>query len=277
MRLDEIGPILTADLFPTLHAKLIELLRSLEGDDWERQTLAPKWKVRHVAAHLLDTQSRKLSVVRDGVAYKRPNSPDDVLAFVNGLNAGGADVYGRLSPRVLIGLLERVGAEFCEYVASLDPMKRATFAVSWAGESESLNWFDTARELTEHWHHQQQIRLATEREGIMTRELYYPVLDTFMRALPFAYRNVPTPATTSVRVTVQGDCGGSWWLFHESAGWKLVRSPHGHEAAMIEVPQEIAWRIFTKGIPREAAEAVAVTDGDRQFTDPFFKALAIVG
>src|SRR5688572_32295034 len=45
--------------------------------------------------------------------------------------------------------------------------------------------FDTAREFTERWHHQQQIRLATNRPGIMTRELYYPVLDCFMRALPF--------------------------------------------------------------------------------------------
>jgi hypothetical protein len=44
---------------------------------------------------------------------------------------------------------------------SLDPLAPAAFAVSWAGEETSSNWFDTARELTERWHHQQQIRLAT--------------------------------------------------------------------------------------------------------------------
>ena len=29
-----------------------------------------------------------------------------------------------------------------------------------AGEAVSANWFDVAREFTERWHHQQQIRLA---------------------------------------------------------------------------------------------------------------------
>ena len=32
------------------------------------QTIAPAWKVKDVAAHLLDTQLRKLSLVRDGYA-----------------------------------------------------------------------------------------------------------------------------------------------------------------------------------------------------------------
>ena len=60
------GPLITAHLFPTLDAQLIDLLRSLAPDDWERQTIAPRWKVKDVAAHLLDTQLRKLSFGRDG-------------------------------------------------------------------------------------------------------------------------------------------------------------------------------------------------------------------
>jgi hypothetical protein len=200
-----------------------------------------------------------------------------VAAFVNRLNAEGASVYGRLSAAVLIALLEQVGAEFCEYVASLDPMEPAMFAVSWAGESESLNWFDTARDLTEYWHHQQQIRLATGRDGIMTQELYHPVLETFMRALPFTYRNVDAPERACVRVAVQGDCGGAWWLAREFSAWKLATSPQRPETAAIQVPQDIAWRIFTKGITRDAAQAAAVINGDRRLADHFFSTLAIVG
>lgn len=48
-------PIFTAHLFPKLEGMLIELLRSLAPDDWERQTVSPRWKVKDVAAHLLDT------------------------------------------------------------------------------------------------------------------------------------------------------------------------------------------------------------------------------
>ena len=85
--------------------------------------------------------------------------------------------------------MEEGATTVADYYQSLDPFEDAPFPVSWAGESRSPNWFHLAREFTERWHHQQQIRLATERDGIMTRELYHPVLECFMRALPFAFRD----------------------------------------------------------------------------------------
>src|SRR6266513_5668 len=45
---------------------LLELLRSLTPEDWEKQTVSPKWKVKEVAAHLLDTPLRGVSIARDG-------------------------------------------------------------------------------------------------------------------------------------------------------------------------------------------------------------------
>jgi hypothetical protein len=83
----------------------------------------------------------------------------------------------------LIGMLKAACRESVTFHESLDPYAPAAFAVSWAGETESLNWFDTARELTERWHRQQQTRLATNRPGILTPELYHPVLDCFLRGL----------------------------------------------------------------------------------------------
>ncbi len=172
----------TAHLFPKIEGLLHELLASLTGDEWERQTISPKWKVKDVAAHLLDTQLRKLSIVRDG--YLPPAPPiTDLAAFINQLNQDGVLFYRRLSPRVLISLMDLASRESVEFHASLDPYSPAAFNVSWAGEDVSLNWFDTAREFTERWHHQQQIRLAVGRPGIVTPELYHPVLDCFLRAL----------------------------------------------------------------------------------------------
>ena len=46
--------ILTQHLFKPLDSKLIELLRSLSPEDWNRPTLAPLWTVKDIAAHLLD-------------------------------------------------------------------------------------------------------------------------------------------------------------------------------------------------------------------------------
>ena len=124
-----------------------------------------------------------------------PKSPQidasfDLVAFINRLNQEGVTIYGRLSPPVLISLMELASRESVAYHQSLDPFAPAKFGVSWAGEESSLNWFDTARELTERWHHQQQIRLAVNRPGILTQELYHPVLDCFMRALPYTYREI---------------------------------------------------------------------------------------
>src|SRR3954452_5135694 len=144
-------PIFTAHLFSKIDGMLIELLRSLEPDDWEVQTIAGEWKVKDVAAHLLDTQLRNLSICRDGYAPNSPNigSPADLVAFINRLNQEGVSIYCRPSPKVLISMMELASKQNSEYQKSLDPFESAPFGVSWAGEDKSANWFNTAREFTE--------------------------------------------------------------------------------------------------------------------------------
>ncbi|MFC0610167.1 MULTISPECIES: maleylpyruvate isomerase N-terminal domain-containing protein [Rufibacter] len=44
----------------------MELLKSLNEDDWHRQTIATQWTVKDVISHMLDTQLRALSFQRDG-------------------------------------------------------------------------------------------------------------------------------------------------------------------------------------------------------------------
>ena len=57
--------------------------------------------------------------------------------------------------------MKRACEQSARFRESLGPFAPAVFNISWAGEKQSLNWFHTARELSERWHHQQQIRLAT--------------------------------------------------------------------------------------------------------------------
>jgi uncharacterized protein (TIGR03083 family) len=273
-------PVLTAHLFPIVEARLIELLRLLTPAEWETQTVAPAWKVKDVAAHLLDTQLRKLSVVRDGYAPGPPpqlKSRDDLVAFINRLNRDGVEMYRRLSPAVLISMMEVASRDSAAFHQSLDPMADAAFGVSWAGQDRSPNWFDTARELTERWHHQQQIRLATNRPGIMTRELYHPVLDCFMRALPFTYAEQAGEPDTHLRFTVSGECGGSWYLYRDRDRWVPVESPVGRQVSATTIPQEIAWRIFTKGIDRQTAERQVTIEGDQTLGRYVLSMIAIIG
>ena len=276
---EPLQPIFTAHLFPELEAKLIELLRSLAPEDWEKQTLAPKWKVKDVAAHLLDTQVRKLAAGRHG--YKPENSkklsPAKLVTLINSLNAQGVRQYSQLHPDELISRMEAASRENAEYHQALDRFGMAMFPVSWAGEEESANWFDTAREFTERWHHQQQIRVAVNKPGIMTREFYFPVLDCFLRALPYFYRNVTANPGTLVQFNVAGECGGSWYLFRDGGAWTLLTSPAGEIISEVTIPQEIAWRIFTKGIALEEASTQVQVTGDEAIGLHILKMISIVG
>jgi|HubBroStandDraft_6_1064221.scaffolds.fasta_scaffold355597_2 uncharacterized protein (TIGR03083 family) len=271
-------PILCAPLLRDVDAKLIQLLRDLRPDEWNLQTIAPAWKVRDVAAHLLDTVLRKLSMVRDRCFVENftIRSPQDVVDLVNRLNREGVTVYRRLSPCVLIDMMEMACRQSADFHESLDPLAPAVFNVSWAGESASLNWFDTARELTERWHHQQQIRQATDRPGIMTPELYHPVLDCFVRGLPYAFRNVDAPIGTTVQLDISGDCGGSWLLCRNDPGWALASASGAPPVARAIIPQEIAWRVFTRGIDREEALALSAVEGNIALGERIFHLTAIV-
>ncbi len=278
-RAEFLPPIFTAQLFPALEAKLIELLHLLSPEDWEKQTLAPAWKVKDVAAHLLDTQTRKLAAARHG--YKPENSkklsPEKLVALINTLNAEGVRQYRKLSTSELISKMETASRESAGYHQALDPFGTAMFPVSWAGEEESTNWFDTAREFTERWHHQQQIRVAVNKPGIVTREFYFPVLDCFMRGLPYRYRDVPAAGGSLSQFNISGDCGGSWYLFRDGGAWKLIASPRGEKISETTIPEEIAWRIFTKGIAPEEARAQVQVMGDQAAGLQILKMISIVG
>jgi hypothetical protein len=77
-QLSGFDPILCAHLLRKVDEQLVDLLQSLTADEWDMQTIAPRWKVRDVAAHLLDTVLRKLSLVRDSWFVENAN-PQSVL------------------------------------------------------------------------------------------------------------------------------------------------------------------------------------------------------
>jgi hypothetical protein len=108
-------------------------------------------------------------------------------------------------------------------LATLNPDDKSEFSVAWAGENESKNWFHIAREYTEKWHHQQQIRLAVGSEQELLKEKwYFPYLDTSVRALPHNYRNVAGQDKDLVKFTFLGEATKSWFLYYAS-GWEFKK------------------------------------------------------
>lgn len=250
------GPILITHRIPELDQKLIELLETLSPADLKKQTIAPKWKVEDVILHLLDGNIRILSIQRDGyfgVPPENIKSYDDLLAYLNQLNADWIKAAKRMSPKLVMDLLKKTNREVAEFLKTVDPFAPALFSVAWAGEEQSANWFHWAREYTERWHHQQQIRLAVGKEKeLYSKEFYWPHLETSMRALPYHYRNFPGKKAEVLSFEITGEAGGTWYLYHDGEKWIQAEDINATEN-IITIEADIAWRLFTKGIQPEAA------------------------
>lgn len=274
----KMNTIETLQLFPILDNKLIELLCSLTHDEWKSPTIAKLWNVKDVAAHLLDGNLRTLSVSRDH-HFSSPsneiNTFTDLVEYLNSLNKEWVSACKRLSPEVLIDLLEKTGKEFSSHLASLDLNASAVFPVSWAGHATSPNWFHIAREYTEKWHHQQQIRDAVYKPGIMTTELYYPVLETFMFALPYTYQNVSSPPLTSLKITITGEGGGDWFLIKKD-NWELLKSSTENVHALITIDGKIAWKLFTKSWRKEQVIDHVKIEGDHSLAVKVLEMVAVM-
>lgn len=200
---------------------------------------------------------------------------EDLVNYLNGLNAEWVHAMKRISPQLLVTLLETTGRECSEQLALLPPFATALFAVTWAGETSSLNWFHTAREYTERWHHQQQIRDAVGMQGIMTRDLYYPVLDTFMMALPHAYRHINAAENTVVQITISGEAGGVWWLIKKET-WILSKTNERVVAAHTTIDASVAWKLFTKSWRKKEVMEYVGMEGDVVLGQPVLDMISVM-
>lgn len=236
---------------PALDRLLIELLESLEPHEWNHQTVAKLWTVKDVAAHLLDGNIRILSGLRDDYTGETAdiNTYQDLVDFLNRLNADWVKAMRWVSPNMLITLLKITGPQYCQYYASVDPHVTAKFSVAWAGETVSKNWMHIAREYTEKFLHQQQIRDAVDRPGLMTSEWFYPFLDVCMMALPHTLRNTSAQEGTTLKVTVSGNGGGDWVVRCNSGRWSFVQvETISTPKTSITIDGADAWKMFSKSI-----------------------------
>ena len=212
-------PILTGPLFAEVRRELLSLLRGLRDEDWKKPTAAGNWNVKDVALHILGGDVGNLSRRRDAFSLKADlSSYEKLVAFINEINASWVAAGQRISAPLLIDLLEHVGLQADQYFAGLDMFAMGE-PVSWAGDEPMPVWFDMAREYTERWHHQQQIRDATGRPGLYERRLFEPVMGTFVRALPWMFRDEKWAQGTTVTLRLTGVLNKEWSLVR--AGWRL--------------------------------------------------------
>ena len=270
--------IQVVDLFPETLDALLELLTGLSPEDWQRPTVCAGWSVKDIAAHLLGGEFGILSRKRDGYAFA--GSPfiewDALVALINDLNDAWVKATRRLSPQLLCDLLRFAGGQTNRYFAALDPDALGD-PVDWAGPGPAPVWLDLAREYTERWHHQQQIRDATDHPGLKAPRYLAPVLDAFVRALPHTYRDVQAADGSSVTLEITGAAGNRWHLLREGGAWQLYLDADATPTASVSLDEDLAWRLFTKGVKPEAARARVRVSGAERLALPALGMISIIG
>ena len=230
-----------------------------------------------MAAHLLGGDIGILSRKRDGF---RPQAVAAVtysglVGLVDRSNEEWTLAARRMSPRLLCEMLAFTAGQVEACFAEADPEAMGV-PVSWAGPIPAPVWFDIAREFTERWHHRQQIRDATANPPLYDPYLLSPVLDTFVRALPHAFRHASAPQGTALRFEIAGGAGGVWFLVRTEA-WELALDSDTAPTAAVVLPQDAAWRMFTRGVDRDEARRLAVIRGDPALASPIFRTVAVIG
>jgi hypothetical protein len=259
--------------------------------------VAGAWRVRDVAAHLLDGELRTLAAHRDGNLLSTDGSVSSyvaVVALIQRLNATGVEFGRRLSPELLTELLEVTGRWMSAFVATLDPDAPALFAVAWAGETQSTNRFDTAREYTERWHHQMQIRAAVGDRGnpavLLSRRYLVPLLDTSVLVLPHAYRDVAAPEGTALVLRVgddrpeelahddlpRDDSPLAWTLRREEGQWRIYRGEPEQAEAQVTGTADAVWRLLFNALAPDEASEMLIARGPTELVTPLWRARSVM-
>ena len=219
--------------------QLLELLDGFRGDDWRRPTVHKDRNVKDLTAHLLHGSIRRVSAMRDG--YRSPTARSfsthkDLTQFIQEDNRAFMNAMSGVSPEILCELIRYYDPELMNLFKALEP-DALGLGVVWAGEWQSPNWFDIAREYTEKWHHQQQLRDATDRPGLCENGFMVPVLETFARGLPYAYRGLEVPVGTTISISTGTPV--SWTLKRAEGAWRLWSGLDPNPEALITADADL--------------------------------------
>lgn len=271
-------PISVTEMFPLLSREMLTVLRGLHPSDWAQPTICTPWTVKDVAAHLLGGNLGRLwkRERTEPASEKSTLGFDEILKLINHSNELWVQAAKRISPEILIEFLQLTDDRLYDHFKGLAQDELADITVAWASDELPPNWFDMAREYTEKWLHQQHIREALRVELLTTPPWLSPVLDTFIRGLPRTFRNVAAATGTSISVVLTGDAGGTWSLVKGNSGWQLLVGYNPQAVCRVEIGQDIAWRLFTKGIGADLAKQQARIEGNAALGELVFETVSIM-
>ena len=277
-----VGPNLP-DLLQALRVERLALLAILDAlgpDDWRRETPCPAWTVHDLVLHLLGDDFGVLSILRDRHEPPLPSDSETSLAHaIDELNDSWVRAAGgRLSPRMLRGLLTWAGEETHHFFAAMPYDAPTPMGVSWAGIPPSPHVLEVARQYTERWLHQQQLREAVGRGPLTDPILTRVLLQSLAHCLPVAYDDTPAADGASVRLELTDFPTLAITLRRSDGGWRLVAARGVPDPdCTIAAPGEPLWRAWTtNGSPADLRAAATVGGRAPELAEPLWQARAVI-
>lgn len=265
-------------LFDLERRRLLDLLRTVEDEQWQCPTACPGWSVLGLATHLLGDDLSLISWQRDDHHGTIP--PDGLdehrfITWLDDLQVEWVRAARRLSPSLTIELLEWTAPRVRSTIAAQDPAA-VDANVSWASERLVPRWLDHGRELSERWIHRQQIREAIGESADLQADLAEPILDILRWAYPYRLRRHQRPTGDQVEIAINdGPLARRWILECDGQHWHF--SPTATAAiASVAMNADDAWRLLTNNHSHTIPDAIE-TSGDPTIVTALLQTRAIIG
>lgn len=220
-----------------------------------------------------------ISWLRDGYrGTPAPNGVDEhgFIDWLDELQATWVDAARRLSPMLLIELLEWSTKRFAQAMEARDPAS-VTAQVSWAGEGPVPVWLDHARELTEKWIHRQQILESLGRPADLRPDLGRPVMEALRWAYPHRLGPHSRERGAFVEIEIVDDeLSHQWRLVSSGDSWVFDGGNPTVMVASMSLSGDQAWRLLTNNYD-EGRAGVLHTAGDPEIVETLMRTRAIIG
>lgn len=272
-------PFAYAELFRLDRSRLLDMLRSLPVEEWQRPTPCPGWDVLGLVNHLVGADLSVLAWQRDDHrGTPAPSGLDEAgfIAWLDELQIEWVHAARRISPRLATELLGWLGDAVADMVADQDATSR-TANVSWASTTPVPVWLDQARELTERWIHRQQLLEAIGNGSDLDETLAGPVLDALRWAYPFRLNAATLDHSLGgVEIVIAEPFARVWHLTIDTGNWSFTDRLDGAPAVTLNMTVEQAWRLLTNNYRAQDHGDIA-TEGDSRTVRVLTDTRAIIG
>ena len=261
--------VASVDMTPVLRperATLLELLRNLSADDWDRPTECPAWNVKGVALHILGDDlsllTRQRDASTDSLTLFAAHHPGlSFRSLLDGFNEQWVTASRFLSNELVIEMLGLVGdwseAFYCD--VGLDTTSREPVGL-FAETEPSPYWQVIAREYLERFIHQSQIRRAVGADEL-GGELVTSAARVVVHVLAAWLLN-DAPANGSA-VAVDFGAIGAWTWERRADRWVVLEGDGDRAATARVVVSPVATvAMLSRGVPQDEVATVLTIGGD---------------